>query len=91
VGDLAVVFQAREECERACRALRVAAAPFRLVEPPAAVAEVAVPFLVIPDEARSALHAIITAGAMVAGHVPYREPAPGRLDCPGRGHYNRSA
>ena len=76
MSDLAVVFQAREECERACRALRAAAAPFRLIEPPAAVAEVAVPFLVIPDEARAALHAIITAGAMIAGHVPYREPAP---------------
>ena len=77
MSDLAVVFQAREECERVCRALRAAGAPFRLCEPPPAVADVAAPFLVIPDQARATLHAAILTGALIVGQVPYRDPLPG--------------
>jgi ArsR family metal-binding transcriptional regulator len=74
VADLVVVFQAVEELERASRALRAAGAPFRTVEPPAALADVAVPYLVISDESRAALHAILLAGTVMAGQVWYRAP-----------------
>jgi len=74
VSDLAVVFQAAEEFERVRRALDAAGAAWRAVAPPPAVADVAAPYLVIPDASRAALHAAIRAGAVIAGQVPYREP-----------------
>lgn len=76
MADLAVVFQHVEEFERARRAIAAAGAPMRVVNPPPAVAAVAVPYLVISDESRLALHAAIEAGAMIAGQIWHREPLP---------------
>jgi ArsR family metal-binding transcriptional regulator len=76
MADLVVAFQAVEEFERACRALAAAGAAWRAVAPPPAVADVAAPYLVISDESRGALHAVIQAGAMVAGQVWFRAPLP---------------
>ncbi len=77
--DLAVVFQAVAEFERARQAMEAAGASPRAVMPPPAVADVAVPYLVIPDASRGALHAAVRAGAIIAGQVPYREPLPDAL------------
>ena len=79
MADLAIVFQAAEEFERACRAITAAGGDFRTVEPPAAVADVAAPLLVISDASRPALHAAIKAGALIAGQVWHREPRPDAL------------
>lgn len=76
MGDLVVVFQAAEEYERARHALEAAGAPFRTVTPPPVAANMAAPCLVISDEARGALHRIITSGIVIAGQVRYREPLP---------------
>ncbi len=73
--DLAVVFPTAGEFEKARRALRHAGAAYRVVEPPVEVADVAVPLLVLPDASRGALHESLRAGVMMAGQVPYREPA----------------
>jgi len=73
--DMAVVFQAAADFARACRALDAAGAAYRVVEPPAAVADVAVPFVVLPDASRGALHEAVRGGLVLAGHVPYRETA----------------
>ena len=77
--DVAVVFQAAADFARACRALAEAGAPYRVVPPPAVLADVAVPFLVLPDASRGALHKAMQSGLVLAGHVPYREPAPDAL------------
>jgi len=79
MADQVVVFQHAEEFERACRAMTAAGATFRAVRPPPAVADVAVPYIIISDEARPALHAVIQAGVMMAGQVWYREPLPDAL------------
>jgi len=78
--ETTVVFQAPAEVERARRALEEAGAAFRQVEPPPEVARVAVPFLVIPDASRGALHEAVRAGLVLAGRAPYREPDDGALD-----------
>jgi len=79
MADLVVVFPAREEFERACGALGAAGAAVRSVEPPAALADVAVPYVVVSDAARGALHAAVKEGLLIAGQVWYREPAPDAL------------
>jgi len=79
VADLVVVFQAVEELERVRRALAAVAHAVRLVEPPPEMADVVAPYLVISDPARPALHEAIQAGAVIAGHVWYREPLPDAL------------
>ena len=79
MADLAVIFQAREEFERACRALAAAGTAVRAFEPPTALADVAAPYVVVSDAARGALHAAVKDGLLIAGQVWYREPAPGAL------------
>ena len=76
MADLAVVFPAREEFERACRALAAAGAAVRAFEPPAALADVAAPYVVVSDAARGALHAAVKDGLLIAGQVCHRAPAP---------------
>jgi ArsR family metal-binding transcriptional regulator len=73
--ETAVIFQAETDLKRARRALDEAQASYRVVEPPPAVAAVAVPFLVIPDASRGPLNAAVRAGVVLAGQVPYRAPA----------------
>ena len=75
MAETAVVFQTAEEFEKARRALQDAGAAYRAVRPPDEVADVAVPLLVLPDASRGALHQAVRAGVMMAGQVPYREPA----------------
>jgi ArsR family metal-binding transcriptional regulator len=79
MADLVVVFQHVEEYERACRTIAAAGATCRAVIPPPAVADVAVPYIVISDAARGAVHAAVQAGLVVAGQVWYREPRPDAL------------
>jgi len=79
VADLVIIFQHVDEFERGARALRAAGAAFRTVAPPPAVAHVAVPYVVISDEARAALYAVLSAGAMIAGQVWHRAPLEGAL------------
>jgi ArsR family metal-binding transcriptional regulator len=74
-----VVFQVREEYERAWRALGHLGPAVRAVEPPPEVADIAVPYLVVRDAARPALHAAIGDGLLVAGQVWHRESLPGTL------------
>jgi ArsR family metal-binding transcriptional regulator len=74
MADLVVAFQAVEEFERLCRALDAARAPYRAVEPPPAIADVAAPYVVISDESRGAVHAAVQAGSLIAGQVWYRAP-----------------
>ena len=73
--ETAVVFQTEADFARARRAIQDAGAVCRAVEPPDAVAPVAVPFLVIPDASRGTLHEAVRAGVVLAGRMPYREPA----------------
>jgi len=80
VADLVVVFQAVDELERVRRALARVAHAVRLIEPPPGVADLVPPYLVISDPARPALYAAIQAGAVIAGHVWYREPLPDALE-----------
>jgi ArsR family metal-binding transcriptional regulator len=75
MAEMAVIFQTADECRRARRALEAAGAAYRVVEPPPAAADVAAPFLVVPDASRGALHAALRNGLVMAGHMPYREPA----------------
>jgi len=79
MAERAVVFPDREQFERACRALAVAGAAVRAFEPPAALADVAAPYIVVSDAARGALHAAIEDGLLLAGQVWCREPAPDAL------------
>jgi len=79
MADLAVVFPAREEFERACRALAAAGTAVRAFEPPTALADIAAPYVVVSDAARGALHAAVKDGLLIAGQVWYREPAPDAL------------
>ena len=79
MADLAVIFQAREEFDRACRTLGDAGEAVRAVEPPAALADVAAPYLIVSDAARGALHAAVKDGLLIAGQVWYRAPAPDAL------------
>jgi len=72
--ETAVVFQAEDDLERARRGLEAAGAACRTVEPPPDLVPVAVPFLVIPDASRGALHEAVRAGVVLAGQLPYREP-----------------
>ena len=83
MADLVVVFGAREEYERAREALGPAAGAVRAVEPPAAVADVAVPYLIVADAARTALHEAIRRGLLSAGQVRHREPLADALADPG--------
>jgi ArsR family metal-binding transcriptional regulator len=78
-GGLVVVFQARSELERALSAVGGVRDGIRVVEPPAEVADVAVPYLVVSDGARGAVHDATAGGALIAGQVWYREPAPDAL------------
>jgi len=78
MADLVVVFPTREEYERARSALRPSAA-VRAVEPAPAVADVAVPYLVVSDAARASLHEAVRGGLLIAGQVWYREPLPDAL------------
>ena len=75
MAELAVVFPTSGEFEKARRALAEAGAAFRTVEPPAEVAEVAVPMLLVPDGSRGALVEALRSGIVAAGQVPYRPPA----------------
>jgi len=96
MADLVIVFQHAEEYERASRAITAAGGRFQTVSPPAALADVAAPYLIISDESRGALHAVVQAGAMIAGQVWFRapladaladlgpEPPPGSEDIVGR-------
>ena len=79
VADQVVVFQAQSEFERARCALGGFGPAVRAVEPPPEIADVAVPYLVVCDAARPALHAAIEKGLLVAGQVWYREPLPTAL------------
>ena len=78
MADLVVVFPTREEYERARSALGPSAA-VRAVEPAPAVADIAVPYLVVSDAARASLHEAVRGGLLIAGQVWYREPLPDAL------------
>ena len=83
MADLVVVFPTREEYERAREALVPMGEAVRAVEPPPAVADVAVPYLIISDAARAALYEAIRRGLVIAGHVRHRDPLPDALADPG--------